>query len=130
MRLRQAVDEFLLAAEADGLSPATVRWYKSLLGGFCDYIATGEVAGKYAVQRRERVADATPEASYIPDWLREQEGGRPAEKVVMSPIGDKPKPTRRGGTKRCAVCGKEIAGKGLTCSNACRQKKHRKRAKK
>lgn len=34
MRLDQAIDEYILAGEADGLRPATRRWYQSLLNAF------------------------------------------------------------------------------------------------
>ncbi len=36
MKIRGAIDEFLLACAADGLRPATIRWYSSILTAFAD----------------------------------------------------------------------------------------------
>ncbi len=63
MLLDQAVNDFILSCEADGLSPATVKWYRSILGvwllksGGCELTALDVQAMRsYIVLLRERVA--------------------------------------------------------------------------
>ncbi len=61
MKTRDAISDFLMAAKADGLSAATVKWYTSLLKAWADSSAAGELSAvavgdlrAYIIGLRER----------------------------------------------------------------------------
>lgn len=63
MLLSKAIDDFLGALEADGLSPATVKWYRSVLSAFSKFDGIGMLEAVstsfirvYIVNLRERKA--------------------------------------------------------------------------
>lgn len=63
MLLSAAIEDFLLSLQADGLSPATSKWYRSVLHSFLrdfppsefEHIKAGDVRA-YIVKLRERIA--------------------------------------------------------------------------
>jgi len=63
MNLQSALDEYLLSCAADGLSPATIRWYSSLLAAFAATVQNCEIGAitpslirQYIVGLQERPA--------------------------------------------------------------------------
>lgn len=56
MMLESAVQEFLLACQADGLKPATVRWYKSMLRHVLDAFQDADLATVTPSMLRQYIA--------------------------------------------------------------------------
>jgi integrase/recombinase XerD len=61
MKVESAVKSFLLACEADGLRPATLRWYEYIVGSFADHFkgiemsaVTTDMMRRYIVTLRQR----------------------------------------------------------------------------
>ncbi len=68
--VQTAYTEFLLACEADGRSAATIRWYRSLLGRFCEGCRAVEVRAVDAHDIRAYIA-ALPDAGYGEESIKD-----------------------------------------------------------
>lgn len=57
MNLQTALEEYLLACAADGLSPATIKWYESLLSAFVDHFQGQPIEALSTTTIRQYIVD-------------------------------------------------------------------------
>jgi integrase/recombinase XerD len=85
MMVYAAVDEFLLACRADGLSKATVKWYTSLLRAFSAAYPV-ELNSVTTRQLREYITDLRDREPYTGAPQRPSNGGKMADSSVSGHI--------------------------------------------
>jgi site-specific recombinase XerD len=85
MDIQTAINSFIKAARADGLRPATIKWYSSLLGSFAADFQTQEISSVTTDELRDYIIS-----------LRERD-----EKYVDAPQ----KPVQEGGFSEATIAG-------------------------
>lgn len=83
MTITEALNDFLLACEADGLAPSTVKWYQSLLKPFAASHGSEPVSSITSRDMREYIValrETTAKYSGAPQ-KPEQQGGYSRETI-------------------------------------------------
>ena len=69
MTIDQAIDEFILACQADGLRPATVRWYRSLLQKLAEYCHVRSLTSIRTSDMRQYIVSVREKKQYSADTI-------------------------------------------------------------
>lgn len=85
--LQDALDEYLIAARADGLSVATVKWYKSLLTAFARKLKTMALTEITTVQIRHYIISLREQGErYISAPQKPKQDGKLSEATIAGHI--------------------------------------------
>lgn len=86
MILSDAISEFLLACSADGLAPATVRWYTSILKAYNQAFTGREVESLTVREHREYIVALRNQEPYQDAPQKPPQGGKLADASISSHV--------------------------------------------